>query len=81
MARVLAKKNIAKAIVLAGDEPAEKAQDKLPDGHMRLYSYFKPGLSKLYVLTLRCILTGRNRGGVVWNRSEVSCPSHFRTKY
>ncbi|KAH8654009.1 hypothetical protein BGZ60DRAFT_435848 [Tricladium varicosporioides] len=44
MARVLAKKNIQKAIVLAGDEPAESAQDKLPDGHMRLYSYFKPGL-------------------------------------
>lgn len=48
MARVLAKKNISKAIVLAGDEPAENAQDKLPDGHMRLYSYFKPGLSKFH---------------------------------
>lgn len=54
MARVLVKKNIAKAIVLAGDEPAESAQEKLPDGHMRLYSYFKPSLSRLVYYRFTC---------------------------
>ncbi|KAF8851876.1 hypothetical protein BDZ45DRAFT_678781 [Acephala macrosclerotiorum] len=63
MARVLAKKNISKAIVLAGDEPAENAQDKLLDGHMRLYSYFKPGLKAgLYGIEAKQYIEAKHDG-------------------
>ncbi|KAG4435923.1 hypothetical protein IFR05_008580 [Cadophora sp. M221] len=42
MARVLVKKNVAAAIKLAtGEDPLP---DRLPPGHMRLFSYYKPSL-------------------------------------
>jgi hypothetical protein len=39
MARVLVKKNVAKAIRLLANDPDEKETDKLPEGHMR-YVFF-----------------------------------------